>query len=85
MNTTRRMRNLLGVLIFMLILICLAGFGQMSIDEIKESEPSQRFGVSQEWQEKTSMKHDTMGYDYSDEEPMIQELLLEPMKIERIG
>lgn len=65
----------------MLILICLAGFGQMSMDEIKESEPSQRFGVTQEWQEKTSMKYDTMGYDYFDEEPLLQELLIEPIEI----
>jgi hypothetical protein len=81
----RRMRNLMVALVFFLVLISVAGLGQMSIDEIKENPTSQRFGVTQDWQEKPSMKYDTIEYDWSDEEPMLKELFLEPMEIERIG
>ena len=77
----RRMRNLVFVLVFFLGLISLVGFGQMSIDEIKNSKAQ---GYTLDWKEKTSMKYDTIEWDWSDEEPMIEEQLLQPLYIERI-
>lgn len=77
----RRMRNLIFVLVFFLGLISLVGFGQMSIDEIKNSKAQ---GYTLDWKEKTPMKYDTIEWDWSDEEPMIEELLLETLDIERI-
>lgn len=77
----RRMRNLLFVLVFFLGLISLAGYGQMSLDEIKESKNQ---GYTINWKEKTSMKYDTIEWDWSDEDPMVEELLLETIDIERI-
>lgn len=77
----RRMRNLLFVLIFFMGLVSLVGYGQMSIEDIKNSTAS---GVTLNWKEKTSMKYDTIEYDWSDEEPMIEEQLKIPVKIERI-
>jgi len=82
---TRRMRNLFACLIFFLALVCLAGFGQLEVNKMKDNPTSQkRFGVTENWKPKTSMKHETIGYDWSDEEPMIQELLIEPVDFERI-
>lgn len=78
----RRMRNLLFLLVFFTALVSLAGFGQMAIEEFKDYREA---GVTLNWKEKTSMKHETIGMDFSDEEPMIQELLITPMEIERIG
>jgi hypothetical protein len=79
----RRMRNLLVALVFGCALVTLAGFGQMAVDEVKDARKA---GViTKSWKEKTSMKHETVGLDFSDEEPMIQELLIAPMEIERIG
>jgi hypothetical protein len=79
------MRNLGACLIFFLALVCLAGFGQLEVKKIKDNPTSQvRFGVTENWKPKTSMKYDTIEYDWSDEEPMIQELLIEPVDFERI-
>lgn len=72
MNSTKRMRNLFFTLVFFLALTCIAGFGQMAMDDIKEAKS--RFGVTLEWQEKSSMKYDTIDQDWSDEEPMKEEL-----------
>jgi hypothetical protein len=53
----------------------------MSLDEIKESKNQ---GYTINWKEKTSMKYDTIEWDWSDEDPMVEELLLETIDIERI-
>jgi len=79
----RRMRNLLVALVFGCALVALAGFGQVAMEDIKDAKEAGV--VFKPWKEKTSMKYETMGLDFSDEEPMIQELLITPMKIERIG
>ena len=73
----RRMRNLLVALVFGCALVCMAGFGQLAINNNSKAE------VTKEWKPKTSLKYETMGLDFSDEEPMIQELLITPAKIER--
>lgn len=80
---TRRMRNLGACLIFFLALVCLAGFGQIEVKKIQTSKSGS--GYTENWKPKTSMKYETIEYDWSDEEPMIQELLIEPLEIERIG
>ena len=74
----RRLRNLLFVLVLFVGLISLASYGQVSLDKIKDSD------CTTNWKEKISMKHDTIEWDWSDEEPMIEEQLLEPLDIERI-
>jgi len=79
-NKMRRMRNLLVALVFGCALVTLAGLGQISINDIKDSK---KVGVTENWKAKSSLKYETIGLDFSDEEPMIQELLIAPIEIER--
>lgn len=82
MSYERKMRNLLFVLVFFSGLFLLVGYCQISINDAKNTTKS---SVTMNWKEKTSMKYDTIEYDWSDEEPMIEEQLKIAKEIRRIG
>lgn len=82
MNKIKRMLIAWG---FLFVMVCAGGLlcigGQDAVETIKTARVN---NITFNWSPKTSMKFDTIEWDWSDEEPMVEEQLLIPNNFERI-